>query len=468
MKCPVCGVTNDRLARYCEYCGTALEAPTSPAGEIPSMDPPPAIGHPVTPPCGKNTRIAALFSLYPGLGQVYNGDLRRGLYFFIGTVIGLLLILPGIFIWLYSIYDAYRNAKRMNAGELPCRGAKKTSMVLFAVGAPLLAVVFIMIVVIGIFVVLGIANPGGTPSTFPYLKEGNCGSSNCLPDQECCNLHCFNSSMSSAALRTYPYFLRGEGGTLQIVLYDQLQQFYSPREGVPGYTENISAFYLWYINQSCQTTYLTPLVQQIRNATEDPDDQVRIAVSLIQHIPYDEIKAAERRNLSQIIPRGPGGIIKIDDPANASISFFERYPYNVLYENRGVCSEKSSTLALLLKELGYGVALFNYEAEEHMAVGVRCPVQYSYRQSGYCFIETTQISIITDSDGTYGPNQQKLLSDPLLVHVSEGRSFESVGEEAADLRELETLLEKARLNNNKLDETDFGRFNALRGKYGLA
>lgn len=125
------------------------------------------------------------------------------------------------------------------------------------------------------------------------------------------------------------------------------------------------------------------------------------------------------------------------------------------------------TLALLLKELGYGVVLFHYPEESHMAVGVKCPLRYSYRQSGYCFIETTQVSIITDSSGTYGPDQRILTSDPLIINVTDGRSFESVSEEYSDREELRNLLERARRNNNRLDSRDYARYTLLKGKYGL-
>ena len=42
----------------------------------------------------KNPRIAALLSfLFTGLGQVYNGDFKRGVLFLIGTLVGILFFL---------------------------------------------------------------------------------------------------------------------------------------------------------------------------------------------------------------------------------------------------------------------------------------------------------------------------------------------------------------------------------------
>jgi TM2 domain-containing membrane protein YozV len=76
---------------------------------------------PVTTSAGiRNPTLAVALSLIPGLGQVYNGNLVRGIIFFIATLIGLvILIIPGIIVWIYSIYDAYRTAGRINRGEIP-------------------------------------------------------------------------------------------------------------------------------------------------------------------------------------------------------------------------------------------------------------------------------------------------------------------------------------------------------------
>ncbi|HNI41418.1 MAG TPA: tetratricopeptide repeat protein, partial [Methanoregulaceae archaeon] len=68
----------------------------------------------------KNPLLAALLSIIPGLGQAYNGQILRGLLFFFATGIGLLLLVfPGIIVWIFGIYDSYRTAKKMNYGDIP-------------------------------------------------------------------------------------------------------------------------------------------------------------------------------------------------------------------------------------------------------------------------------------------------------------------------------------------------------------
>ncbi|KJS10659.1 MAG: hypothetical protein VR67_17395 [Peptococcaceae bacterium BRH_c8a] len=69
----------------------------------------------------KNPGIAAVLSfLIIGLGQVYNGQISKGLLFFGGAIVSgfLTMIIIGFIllpvIWLYGIYDAYKTANNLN------------------------------------------------------------------------------------------------------------------------------------------------------------------------------------------------------------------------------------------------------------------------------------------------------------------------------------------------------------------
>jgi len=186
---------------------------------------------------------------------------------------------------------------------------------------------------------------------------------------------------------------------------------------------------------------LDRLVEQIE-AVAQGDDALRVAVSLVQNIPYDSDK---------LFGRTPDR--------------HWRFPYEVLYDFKGVCGEKSLLLAYLLERMGYGVAIFIFEAEGHMAVGVKCPSPYDYMGTGYCFIESTRPTIITDSEGEYvAPNGSliPLRSRPLVVVVSQGREFASVEEEYRDARIYEYLSGK-----QTLSEREYEEWRALRAKYGL-
>jgi len=70
---------------------------------------------------GVNPNLAAVFSFfYMGLGQIYNGQLHKGIAFIIAYSISLILIgaIIGSFtspiLWIYGIYDAYKSAEKIN------------------------------------------------------------------------------------------------------------------------------------------------------------------------------------------------------------------------------------------------------------------------------------------------------------------------------------------------------------------
>ena len=66
----------------------------------------------------KNPGVAAVLSfIYPGLGQIYNEEIKKGIIF---VVIGIALVfsmflLIGFILyptfWAYNVYDAYKTAK---------------------------------------------------------------------------------------------------------------------------------------------------------------------------------------------------------------------------------------------------------------------------------------------------------------------------------------------------------------------
>ena len=52
----------------------------------------------------KDPFLASVFSLFAGLGQVYNGKFWKGIFFMLTTFIGLpLLIIPGLLFWVWAM-----------------------------------------------------------------------------------------------------------------------------------------------------------------------------------------------------------------------------------------------------------------------------------------------------------------------------------------------------------------------------
>jgi TM2 domain-containing membrane protein YozV len=71
----------------------------------------------------KNPGVAAVLSfLWVGLGQIYNGEIIKGILFMIlngifsflsAITLGIFLIVQAPF-WIYGIYNAYKRAEKIN------------------------------------------------------------------------------------------------------------------------------------------------------------------------------------------------------------------------------------------------------------------------------------------------------------------------------------------------------------------
>ncbi|MDY9924834.1 TM2 domain-containing protein [Methanosarcina sp.] len=69
----------------------------------------------------KSPGIAAVLSFFiPGLGQIYNGQIMKGIIFIIlASIFGFLtVVLIGYILyplfWIYNLYDAYNTAREIN------------------------------------------------------------------------------------------------------------------------------------------------------------------------------------------------------------------------------------------------------------------------------------------------------------------------------------------------------------------
>lgn len=108
--CSNCGKQIDEKAEICPECGVRQ------MGSAPYQQP--AYEQ-------KNPGLAAVLSaLWVGIGQIYNGQIAKGLLLIVGYIISIILIFVFIgmittpIIWIFGIYDAYNTAKKINAGEI--------------------------------------------------------------------------------------------------------------------------------------------------------------------------------------------------------------------------------------------------------------------------------------------------------------------------------------------------------------
>ncbi len=243
-----------------------------------------------------------------------------------------------------------------------------------------------------------------------------------------------------AEQRTFYYSFNGESGSFKFQVY----------KGLNDYLANLSRTFKCspvcptndtmqqsFLDQSTQASELERFAGVIKSKASDRESQARIAINLVQRIPYDESTYS-------------GGINK------------DRYPYQVLYDGKGVCGEKVRLLAYFLRDLGYGTALLYFSAEQHAALGLKCPSEYSYKGTGYCFIETTSPAIPIYDQGPY-PAFGKLSSSPNVMRLSDGDSFDNVGQYSVDAKEWGRLQGLG----SQLSEADYAKMKKLSAKYGL-
>jgi len=91
----------------------------------------------------KESFVSLFLSLFPGLGHVYNGELIRGIIFFIATLVVLFLFnnIIGLIIWAYAAYDAYHRTQLMNKGIIPIKDVEIKHFGAFFFGAILVSLV---------------------------------------------------------------------------------------------------------------------------------------------------------------------------------------------------------------------------------------------------------------------------------------------------------------------------------------
>jgi hypothetical protein len=250
---------------------------------------------------------------------------------------------------------------------------------------------------------------------------------------------------------SFEYTLNGEQGIINFLMYKGVYDYLYTVPRLITYEEGeISSradFKLKSINEEVQKDFLYPLVIEIQNAAETKEDQARIAISLVQNIDFGNSDASINF----------GG---------SSINYF-RYPYQVLYDQEGVCGEKVELLAFLLKELGYGVSFFYFSEENHEALGIKCPIKESVANSGYCFIETTGPSILTESEIRY-VSYGKIESPPQIFLLSDGFSLPEKMDEYKDAERMDKIKKSLEKRGDRLDFYKYLMNQKLKKKYGLS
>jgi len=259
-------------------------------------------------------------------------------------------------------------------------------------------------------------------------------------------------SAEGEKLASFEWKYKGKKYSLERTLYGSYYKYYSelPTDHDPN--SEVSAE--WYEKNNTMfmdgvagDVTLKELADSLKKMADEKkfnDNQiVEFVASFVQTIPYDQVK--------------------LDNRTQGLNGFTEKitYPYEVLYDNKGVCQDKSYLAYKLLKELGYGVAIFEFPDPEdnHMAIGVKCPIEYSNYESGFCFLESTSLGNkigtipelipqtriatsdiqITDIESGSEAEEYVPLGNVEIRNISEGKEYTGIINTIATQREIESL-----------------------------
>ncbi len=200
-----------------------------------------------------------------------------------------------------------------------------------------------------------------------YFPE-KCG---CLENFSLLDGKCIFDIQTGARKINFDYYLNGEKKTLEYEVYSGVADYLSKLNREIKLSEgnySRTLFEKTMMEEKIQNNFVLPLAIEIYNLGKNRKERIEIARSLVQLIPYEESK-------------------KISDFYGLKVPY-TRYPYEVLYEKKGICGDKSQLLYMILDYLGEDVVLFYFPKENHEGVGIKCRYG-SFKKTGYCYIETT-------------------------------------------------------------------------------
>jgi len=193
------------------------------------------------------------------------------------------------------------------------------------------------------------------------------------------------------------------------------------------YSDYVDEVYGELINNDYQDEYLEPLINEIKSISGSSENQARIAISLVQHLDYDY-------------------------DAYYSASDDWKYPYETLHAQKGVCSDKSILMAYMLGQLGYDVVIFEFDNENHSAIGIRTNSGYDFRDTGYAFIETTFPTIITYEPPEYMGSESGLTNPTYMIDLWDGTKTLNVKSDYNDARVMSRFDGRSQLSNAEYNQ----------------
>lgn len=182
-----------------------------------------------------------------------------------------------------------------------------------------------------------------------------------------------NDNSNSHYNRNFTFEYKGNNYTVSLAMDETIYNYYKNLPKLVYYSGQEStsvreSFYALFLKTKDGDKTIANIANALRKIAADNNlnnNQLsELALAFVQSIPYDHDKAAQS-------------------------SFTPNMPYETLYVDKGVCSEKVFLGVLIMRELGFGAAVLDFPESNHSALGIKCDTNQSTSSSGYCYGETT-------------------------------------------------------------------------------
>ena len=177
----------------------------------------------------------------------------------------------------------------------------------------------------------------------------------------------------------------------------------------------IEDYYPAFVNEPHQDAFYDALLGQLRAIRSaeglDDDRYIELMTVFVQSVEYRT------------------------DPVDLS----PKFPVETFVEQSGDCDDKTLLLAGLLSREGFDVAVMLFEAEQHVALGIRS-ADNGYAGTGYAFVETTApgfVGMVPDGLG----GGITLVSEPQVFRIDGGTRPYGAGEQVAFILQRDSELE---------------------------
>ena len=209
---------------------------------------------------------------------------------------------------------------------------------------------------------------------------------------------------------SFSYVIDGNRRFMNFTTFGGLSDFFSSKSHSYHYDPD-NGVIMDLLENEVQNENMRLFIDMIRKRSITSDDQAKIAISLVQRIPFNGTKYSR-----------------------TATDWY--YPYETVHNNKGSAADKSVLLAYLLNELGFETVLFEFS--NHIVVGVKSSSKYAFYDTGYAFIETTRPTIITyEPDTSYGGFG--ISQNPRIIHLTGGKRVLDVSTEYGDAMRMKQL-----------------------------